>query len=161
MTLTLRWARQLDIGTFESFNAGQWTMDNGPTDISSRIRVTTSLPNHSMEGTLFAADPITNLIAVNTAAPVSASSAISKPGNYHVIPVSQIQNFQIVSAAGDGEEERTNGFDAALPSISRLDLDALRAREEAAIRKMKEFDATRGKGVTKEAQEIFDWFART
>jgi hypothetical protein len=120
--------------------------------------VTTSLSNHTVEGTLFTADPILNLIAVNTA-PVSSSSATSQPGNYHIIPVSQIQNFQLLSTGA--EEERAPGFDAAVPSISRVDLDALRAREEAAIRKMRDFDATRGKGVTKEAQEIFDWFART
>lgn len=37
----------------------------------------------------------------------------------------------------------------------------MKAREEAAIRKMKEKDATRGKGVTKEAQEVFDMIGRT
>jgi protein LSM12 len=129
------------------------------------IRITTALPNHVVEGTLFAACSITNLIAINSApASSNASSGVSsQPGDYHVIPVSQIQNFQFLSPAT--ESNRVHGselaFEGSSPSISKLDLDALKAREEVAIRKMKEFDATRGKGVTKEAQDIFDWFART
>lgn len=54
-----------------------------------------------------------------------------------------------------------SGFDGALPSISKLDLDALKAREEVAVRKLKEREATRNKGATKEGQEIFDHFTRT
>jgi protein LSM12 len=129
------------------------------------IRVTTALPNHVVEGTLFTACFITNLIAINTApASSNASSGVSsQPGEYHIIPVSQIQSFQFLSPPT--ESNRGHGselaFESFSPSIFKLDLDALKGREEAAIRKMKEFDATRGKGVTKEAQDIFDWFART
>lgn len=42
-----------------------------------------------------------------------------------------------------------------------MDLKSLEAREEAAIRKVKEKDATKGKGVSKEAQEIFDALHKT
>jgi hypothetical protein len=42
-----------------------------------------------------------------------------------------------------------------------VDLDALKAREEQTIRDMKKKDAQKGKGVSKEAQEIFDFIART
>lgn len=38
---------------------------------------------------------------------------------------------------------------------------ALKAREASAIAKLQEAEAKRGKGVTKEAQEIFDAFSRT
>ena len=64
---------------------------------------------------------------------------------------------------GPGERvpESGPGFDGALPSISKVDLDALKAREEQTIREMKKKDAQKGKGVTKEAQEIFDTIART
>lgn len=53
------------------------------------------------------------------------------------------------------------GFDGAQPSISKLDLDGFKAREEAAVRKLKEREATRNKGASKEGQEIFDHFSRT
>jgi hypothetical protein len=130
------------------------------------IRITTALPNHVVEGTLFTACSITNLIAINTApaSPNGSSGVSSQAGEYHIIPVSQIQSFQFLSPHPT-ESNRVHGpdlaFEGSSPSIFKLDLDALKAREEAAIRKMKEFDATRGKGVTKEAQDIFDWFART
>ena len=52
-------------------------------------------------------------------------------------------------------------FDAALPSIARVDLRAAKAREEQAIGRIKEHDAKKGKGVGKEAQDIFDALDRT
>jgi hypothetical protein len=53
------------------------------------------------------------------------------------------------------------GFDGALPSISKVDMDAIKAREEQTIREMKKRDAQKGKGVSKDAQEIFDAISRT
>lgn len=63
--------------------------------------------------------------------------------------------------AGERVPESGPGFDGALPSISKVDLDALKAREEQTIREMKRKDAQKGKGVTRDAQEIFDFIART
>ena len=118
-----------------------------------------SIPNSApVEGTLFTACSITNVIALNS----SSSNASNAPGDFHIIPVSQIANFQIMSlASSDGAVGGQSGFADALPSISHINIEALRGREEAAIRKMREHDSTRGKGVSKEAQEIFDWFRRT
>jgi protein LSM12 len=53
------------------------------------------------------------------------------------------------------------GFDGVLPSISRVDHNAMKVREEAAIRKIKERDASRPKGVSKEGYGVFDAVART
>jgi protein LSM12 len=128
-----------------------------------RVRITNAL-NQVVEGTLFTACPITNVIAIN-AAPPKANPGAPLQGDYHVIPMAQVQFVQVLSLAGDAAAEggAVTGarFDDPTLSISRIDGDALRGREEAAIRKMKEWDRTRGKGVTKEAQDIFDWFART
>ena len=124
----------------------------------------------AMEGTVFAACPLTNLIAVNTApAPPNPSSAITnQPGDYHVIPVSRIQSFQLVglpahNSSSKGEEGGGGGggLDGAVPSIGRVDTKALEAREQATIARIKEKEASRGRGVTREAQEIFDALART
>lgn len=52
-------------------------------------------------------------------------------------------------------------FTSATPQISPLSLPSLRAREEAAIRRLKEQELKRGKGVTQEAQEIFNALTRT
>ncbi|KAF2670869.1 hypothetical protein BT63DRAFT_423150 [Microthyrium microscopicum] len=120
-----------------------------PKAIGGRIRLTTSQPNAtSLEGLLFTACPITNLLVINTA-------AANAPGDFHVIPVAQVASYQILSI-----NDTTPSTDAT-PTISRPEMDALRAREEDTIRKMKEYDSSRGKGVSKEAQEVFDWFRRT
>ncbi|MBE7180305.1 MAG: hypothetical protein INR71_03690 [Terriglobus roseus] len=113
-------------------------------------RVKVQTPLHTLEGSLFTADPSTNTVAIN--------AAVGQPGDYHIIPISHIQNFSVVSPA---PELDASGFDSALPGISRLDLDALRAREESAVRKLKEKESSRNRSATKEGQDIYDNFART
>jgi protein LSM12 len=130
---------------------------------SLRVRINTA-QGQAIEGTLFTVCPITNVVAIN-AAPPKSNPVAPQPGDYHVIPKSQVQFVQVLSLAGDAATEggavTGTRFDEHTMALSRVDMDALRGREEAAIRKMKEWDRTRGKGVTKEAQDIFDWFART
>lgn len=48
-----------------------------------------------------------------------------------------------------------------MPSIAKVDMAALMAREEQTIREMKKKDEQKGKGVSSEAQEIFDAVSRT
>jgi hypothetical protein len=124
------------------------------------IRVTMITPTSSTyEGTVFAVCPITNVVAINT----SSASGI---GDFRVVPLSQIRDFQILSTGtADGAvAPPSTGFsqlsDPSL-AIGKIDMGPLRAREADAIAKLREHDSTRGKGVTKEAQEIFDWFKRT
>jgi len=121
-----------------------------------RVRINTVVAGHTVEGTLLLTDPVTNLAVVDTT-PEGPTRDI------HIIAVSNIQDFQILSISDkkDSEEGSASNAEAGLPPVTKIDIAALRAREEAAIRKAKERDAQRGKGVTKEAQEIFDWFART
>ncbi|KAF2083672.1 hypothetical protein K490DRAFT_76389 [Saccharata proteae CBS 121410] len=129
--------------------------------IGKRIRVTTTL-NTILEGTLFTADPVMNILAINAApAPPNPSTSLAgQPGNYHIIPIPQIQDFKLLSSAEDDWSDALSA-ENAVPHIGPLDHEALKAREEQTIRKMKEKDATRGKGVPKEAQEVFDWINRT
>ena len=125
------------------------------------MRLSTAAPHSvTLEGTLFTACPITNLVAINTIpAPPNPSSVIAnQPGDYHVILVSRIQSFQVLALSPD---QASAGFEGASPSIGRIDTRALEAREQATIRKMKERDATRGRGVGREAQDIFDALSRT
>jgi len=128
--------------------------------IGSRVRITTAAPTSStIEGTLFTADPVTNLVAINASpAPSTATTTPLPSGSYRIIPISQIANFQILSLPTNG----TTSFTTAIPALRQLDLNALRAREAAAIRKAHESLARRGpKGTTKEAQDIFDAISRT
>lgn len=80
----------------------------------------------------------------------------SQPGDYRIIPVSRIESFQVISAVENGDAS----FATAQPPIGLVDIARLRQREQAKINKLKEEDSNRGKGVTKEAQAIFDSFRR-
>lgn len=98
------------------------------------------------------------MVAINARSP-AATDTNATPGDYHIIPVSRIQSFQIVSLASvaDGGE---NGFASAQPSIGPVDTIQLKQREQRRLARLKEDEANRGKGVTKEAQAIFDSFKR-
>jgi hypothetical protein len=127
-----------------------------------RIKITCAPNNNTLEGTLFTACNLTNAIAINTASasPNPSVPLGSQPGDFHIIPFAHILSFEIVGA-GERVAESAAGFDGAMPSISKVDLAALQAREEQTIREMKKKDAQKGKGVSKEAQELFDFIART
>lgn len=129
-------------------------------DMRCRIKLTTAAPHsQTYEGSLFTACPVLNIVAINTRpAPTgSAPGAISQPGDYHIIPVSRIQSFQLLSLPS---ESGTSTFATAQPPIGPLDVKRLEERERARINKLKEDERNRGKGVTKEAQAIFDSFKR-
>lgn len=127
---------------------------------SPSIRVTVTSPiSTSYEGTLMTADPITNLLVIATSSPAPDPSATSLSGSFHLIPISSLASVPTILSLAPSSQ--TSSFAAALPPLAPLPIAALRAREEAAIRAMKEKDMKRGKGVTKEAQEIFDALGKT
>ncbi len=79
------------------------------------------------------------------------------------MPVSHIQSFQLLSLPPNGSAQGSGiggGFAEAAPAIHRVDTEALRQREASAVRKLKEREAMRGRGVGREAQELFDTIAK-
>jgi len=94
-------------------------------------------------------------IAINTATPPpNPSSALAnQPGDYHIYPLCHILNIELLSA-GERVPDSGPGFDGALPSISKVDLEAVKAREEATIRKIKEKDAMKGRGVSRKRKRF-------
>ena len=115
--------------------------------------MTTSAPTSpTYEGILFTACPILNVLAINTAPvpPNPSSSTSNHPGDYHIIPVSKIQNFQILSLADGG------GFSNAIPAISRIDTKKLQERADARIKKLQDEESKRNKDAGPEAQGIFN-----
>lgn len=114
-----------------------------------RIRITTTVPNkHVFEGTLFTTCPLTNLVAISIT-----------PSNFRILPISSIQNFTLMSAPPsiNGTAPFTNAF----PLLAPLNTGALSARADAAVARLKEAEARKGKGVGKEAQDIFDALAKS
>ncbi|KAI9673902.1 MAG: hypothetical protein M1817_002108 [Caeruleum heppii] len=139
--------------------------------IGARIRLTTTT-NTTHEGTLFTADPLTNIIAINTAPPPptpASASTSPQPGDYHIIPISKLQSFQLLSLAprmanpssSAGTPSSGPNFENAVPSIRPIDVRALRQRERNALEAERRKEQSRGRGVPKEAQEIYDALGRT
>lgn len=77
-----------------------------------------------------------------------------------MIPISRIQNFQLLALAPPSNNS-SSSFTDAQPTIQALDTRALRARESKAIGEALDREARRGKGVTTQAQDLFDAFSRT
>lgn len=111
------------------------------------MKITTAAPDAaSLEGTLYTADALTDLILLDT------SSAASAAAEYRILPISRIHALQVL-AAGPGLAETKD-------QISRVDTAALQRRAEERVRALKEAERNRGKGVTREAQRIFDALKR-
>lgn len=130
--------------------------------IGARIKLTTAAPeSHTYDGTLYTADPTTNLVVLNTriAATNPSTDVASQPSDYRIIPISRIQTFHIVSLAS-GDNARESGIASAKPNISAVDTRRLEKRCEERVRALKEQEKNRGKGVSKEGQAIFDAFKR-
>ncbi|KAL4895384.1 anticodon-binding domain-containing protein [Aspergillus ambiguus] len=122
--------------------------------IGARVRITTA-QRPPIEGTLFTADPVTNLVAINTADPKNPQA------DYRIFPISRIQSFQLLSLATSAAAPDGPSFAEAVPPVHALDTRALKNREASAVAKLHESEARRGKGVTREAQDIFDAISRT
>ncbi|KAI4173298.1 MAG: hypothetical protein LQ343_003009 [Gyalolechia ehrenbergii] len=120
------------------------------------IRLQTTLPSHAtMEGTLFTACPITNLVAITTTTPTS----LNTPPTYHILPISSIQNFTLLAVP-----PASNGFASppnTAPALGNVPTAALLARADAAVARLKEAASRRNKNVGKEAQDLFDGISRT
>ncbi|TKA77128.1 hypothetical protein B0A55_04114 [Friedmanniomyces simplex] len=126
--------------------------------VETGIKVTTTAPDSkTYEGSLYTADPITNLLVLNMRA-TAAKTAVeiaSQPGDYRVMPISRIQTFQILSlASGDAD------LTTARPKVAEMDIKRQEKRCEDRVAALKEQERNRGKGVTKEGQAIFDALKR-
>ena len=101
------------------------------------IRLQTTNPHRpTLEGTLFTICPLTNLLAVTTSPPNPS---------HHIIPVSSIKDFTLLS-----------GLSPALPPLTHISTAALQARANEALARRKEAAARINKNVSREAQELFD-----
>ena len=113
-----------------------------------RIRVQTLSPSsRTIEGTLFAVSPALNLLTL-TSSPTPTTTTSS----YHILPISALQTFNLLALPSPS---------APSPSLPPLNAPALQARLDGAINRLKEEESRKGKGVSREAQEIFDRISRT
>jgi len=122
--------------------------------IGARIQIKTSLPDHTIEGQIVSVCPITSLIAIKEADKKPAPPNPNTPAtpNFRIMSVANIASYTLLSGPEAVE---------ALTAVTPSDRDAMRKREADAIKKEKKKEADRGKGVSKEAQELYDFVVRT
>jgi len=135
--------------------------------VGARVKVTTAL-NHVLEGTLYAADPKLNLLAVDTArrsvtgaegSPLAAAG-VNQTADIHIVAIGQISSFTVLSHAARGDDS-TASSDNAYPPTGPVNPKAAKTRLDAEVRKLQEQESRRGKGVGKEAQDVFDALVKT
>ncbi|MCJ1473402.1 hypothetical protein MMC13_002053 [Lambiella insularis] len=115
--------------------------------IGAKLRLQTLAPtSYTLEGTLFTVSPALNLLTL------TCPGAIATEFTYHFLPLSAVQTFTLLSLPSPS---------VLTPPLGALDHSALQSRLESTIARLKAEEARKGKGVTRDAQEIFDRIART
>ncbi|KAI9892088.1 MAG: hypothetical protein M1814_001794 [Vezdaea aestivalis] len=146
--------------------AGNRQQNNAPppdmnlllTSIGTRIRLTNSL-NQSQEGTLFAVDPILNLVALSQPTrgpPNQTSKDGARPQDFHLVLIAKISKFEVLNLPAVEKKD----FATAMPKIKRVNSALLKEKVNKAVQAEKKLKERIGKGVGKEAQDIFDAIER-
>jgi hypothetical protein len=112
----------------------------------NRVKIGTQ-QSKSFDGTVFTV--ANGLVAINTGASTSSGTSSSAGNTFHFIPTSQISSL---TTYPDNVPESLAPY--------KLDRDILQKREDKAVEKVLEQDRKVGRGVTKEAQELFNYFDR-
>jgi hypothetical protein len=118
------------------------------------IRITTALADRSIEGQIFSVDPSSSLVAIKETdgKPAPPNPNTLAAPSFRIISVANIASFQLL-----GEPESVETF----APVTQAEREMMRKREADAIKKEKKKQADKGKGVTKEAQELYDFIGRT
>lgn len=130
--------------------------------LRSSIRINLASPSQStVEGTVYTADPITNLLVLNTnttsSTPITSSSLAAPAGTYRIIPIASISSFQLLSLAPQPSETPVNNA-----ALNTIDTNAVQSRLQKNIQAQQAAQARVGpKGTTPTDQALFDALART
>ncbi|OCT44130.1 hypothetical protein CLCR_00695 [Cladophialophora carrionii] len=128
---------------------------------SDRVRVTTAVPNQAtLEGSVYTADPLTNLLVLNinaaTGASLTSASLVAPAGTYRIIPISQISSFQLLSLPQSSSEPAPHS------AFNAIDTNAVQARLAKNIAAQQAAQARVGpKGTSPVDQALFDSLSRT
>lgn len=127
-----------------------------------RVRVSTAAPSQStVEGTIYVADPTTNLLVLNVSpaqnTAINPSTLHAPPGSYRIIPISQITSFQLQNLP---QQQVSNA--EPQPSQNTLDTQALQNRLNREVAKLQSAQSRQGpKGTSPADQALFDSLSRT
>ncbi|KAI5789773.1 hypothetical protein DFH27DRAFT_572039 [Peziza echinospora] len=114
--------------------------------IGTRVRVITTLDD-IYEGEIYTYDPVTHTLSLYTS-----------PGDFRILKLQYIKDVSVLARAVGGGGGGTGSFPAAVTPVS---LQSILERERVSCRAEHERFLTRGVGVSKDAQEVFDALNRT
>lgn len=121
------------------------------------------LPQRTVTGTLWTYDPTTSLVVLSTASstapsnPTTAQNPPSQKRSYHLVKTNQIKSVVVLSTTPSPDS-------VSLPPLDQLRATPpaeLKARLDKAVRADMAERARVGKGVSEEAQALFDALGRT
>lgn len=146
--------------------------------VGTKVRLTTII-DETYEGTIFSYDSSTNTVSIaqqptNTSPPFGPSNGTftpppitQQPQDYRIIKISFLKEVTVLSRAPptptltNSSGTSLGPFTSLYPPINPISLPLVLDREKAAVKAESERYATRGVGVTKEAQDVFDALNRT
>jgi protein LSM12 len=113
-----------------------------------------------VEGIVYTADPVTNLLVLNTSTTsstsITSSSLAAPSGTYRIIPIASIASFQLLSLPPQTSEVVNN------PALNTIDTNAVQGRLQKNIAAQQAAQARIGpKGTTPTDQALFDALSRT
>jgi hypothetical protein len=115
-----------------------------------RVRIQVAAPfQRVVEGSIFTVSAPLNILAVIEHASKTTPNSVP---THVLLPISGIQSFTITS---------TNSQTGAEIKPQMLDQVQLTNRLDSTVARLKAEEARKGKGVSKEAQDIFDALSRT
>jgi len=114
------------------------------------VKITTTV-NTTIEGAVYGADVQGNTLAIIESPTSKFKDVTNTTGSFRIVTISAISNFDLLALPSEAD---------TLPSAGKVDHDALQRREDELVRRLKEEEMNRGRGVTKEAQEVFDAMKR-
>jgi protein LSM12 len=120
---------------------------------SSSIRLQLSSPSRVQTGYIFSISPASSVLTL-TPAPLNLSSSSLPTTSYIAISIRSISSITILSLASPPTAPNKTSLPALDPSVST-------SRIHTTIGKLQAAEARRGKGVSREAQALFDALHRT
>lgn len=109
--------------------------------------------DQEISGKVYAIDSVSNTIVLEEAGDKS-----SKP-NYRVIKTSFVKEVSLLDKKAPKPSSRS--FGEVEPAIGPVSLQGVVKKESAAAKAAHKYAITRGQGVTKEGQMVFDQIAKT
>ncbi|EPS37544.1 hypothetical protein H072_8754 [Dactylellina haptotyla CBS 200.50] len=150
-------------------NSGYQSPSSGPGNLASldwvigtRVKVTTVLDD-TIEGLIFSYDTIANCVTLLTGPNAVIPYPKNAPVNVRILKIPFLKDVVVLAPSKPPQNSSTSKgpFSAAEPQIRPINLQAMRNREQAALKLEYEKMLGHGVGVSEEGQAIYTALSKT